>query len=251
MLTVFRILYFISAFFNLFAGILFDDDDGYSSRIRQSSPIKRMLAWLGFPLVFVWKLLQTFLAPVFRWVPENVKGQIRYSFRSAGRWVWHKSSFAASKVNPMEIRLPRYLQKSKTSDEKLAQMLLAELPYDVLQLIAAKVHYVDLVNLSLVSKKVRAIMFPGLEDSTEDRQLRFHSCRGNEKSTCWICGVQVCEVSRLLPLSLSKANTLAGLLEEQKRRREHNILAHAPLRSPMLKMLSRDSLTPSQRKALM
>jgi hypothetical protein len=198
---VFRILYFISAFFNIFVEILFKDDDEYYSRRRQAqtSPIKRMLAWLGFPLVFVWNLLQRFLALIFGWLPENLQGHIQYSFRSTGRWIWYKSSFAASKVNPMEIHLPRYLHQSKASDEKLVQMLLADLPYDVLQLIAAKVHYVDLVNLSLVSKRVRAIMFPGLEDSTEDHQLRFHSCRGNEKSTCWTCGVQVCEVSRFLP----------------------------------------------------
>jgi hypothetical protein len=97
-------------------------------------------------------------------------------------------------------------------------MLLKSPPYDVLQLIAAEVHYVDLVNLSLASKKIRATMFPGLEGSVEDRELRFYSCKGDEKSTCWTCGVQVCKVSQLLPFvystQVSSSRRTAGRIEQ-------------------------------------
>jgi hypothetical protein len=155
-------------------------------------------------------LLQNLLAPVFRWLPKNVQTRIRFSIRSARRWTRYKGTFALSKVNPVRIHLAQRSHKAKGSDEVLVRMLHVKLDrryrYDELQMIAAQVHYVDLVNLSLVSKRVRSVMFPSLEDSTEDRQLRYHSCKGpNEKTTCWTCGVQVCLVSRAL-------NILSNLL---------------------------------------
>jgi hypothetical protein len=61
--------------------------------------------------------------------------------------------------------------------------------------IARKLHYVDLVNLSIVSKRVRATIFPASEDTDQDRQLRLFSCYGNKKSECWTCGIQICNVS--------------------------------------------------------
>ena len=194
-LTHLRILYSFSALSCVVAGIISGSDYRRSSRGRQaqSSPIKGIMKWLG--LFLVWE----FLAAVFGWLPRNVQARIRYSWRSARKWTSYKGSLAASKVNPTGIHLPQWLHRSGASDEKLVQILLADLPYDILQLIAVEVHYADLVNLSMVSKQVRAAMFPGLEDNTEDRQLRFHSCRGNMKSSCWTCGVQVCGVSRLPP----------------------------------------------------
>ncbi|ORY16586.1 hypothetical protein BCR34DRAFT_584250 [Clohesyomyces aquaticus] len=196
MALVITILYFFSAFFNLFAGIFFSEDSGYSSGItqRRHNPIRGVLSCISFPLVILWETLLQFLTPFYNLLPESMRTSFRYRLRLAGRWTWNKTSFATSKVITMGIHLPRYLRKSKTTDEKLAQLLLASEPYDILQLIAGQLHYVDLVNLSLVSKRVRAAIFPSLEDSAEDRQLRFYSCEGDKKTACWTCGIQVCQV---------------------------------------------------------
>lgn len=69
--------------------------------------------------------------------------------------------------------------------------------YDILILLAHNVHYVDLVNLSLVSKRLRQAVFPlhGGERRLDDRALRLYSCQGSEKSQCWTCGIQICHVS--------------------------------------------------------
>jgi hypothetical protein len=212
-LTVFaRILYFVAAVCNLFGGLPpFQDSYGnawgnrgypsrnhryYSSRETRvpRSPFKRIFGPLTDLMRLAWSLVQDLFAPVFTWLPNNTQAHIRYSFRSAGRWTRTKISAKASKAHALHIHLPRHLHRSKACDEKLAQMLLQTSSYNVLQLLAGKLHYVDLVSLSLVSKRMRATIFPSLlEGGTEDRQLRYYSCTGDAKAECWTCGIQVCE----------------------------------------------------------
>lgn len=64
--------------------------------------------------------------------------------------------------------------------------------YDVLVLIARDLHYVDLVNLSLVSKSVRDVVFPRSDFATRSEHFKIYSCDELTKTQCWVCMIQVC-----------------------------------------------------------
>lgn len=70
------------------------------------------------------------------------------------------------------------------------------LPHDSLILIASRLHYTDIVNLSLASKRLRLLVFPSPDSATRSEALRIHTCENGSKSQCWICASQVCNVRR-------------------------------------------------------
>ena len=67
--------------------------------------------------------------------------------------------------------------------------------YEVLQLIAYKLHYVDIINLSIVSRRIRQVIFPKSKLAEQSELLRRSTCYGNPKSQCWACNIQICTVS--------------------------------------------------------
>lgn len=89
--------------------------------------------------------------------------------------------------------------------ESAVNHLLARPRHDVLVLISYKLHYIDIVNLSLASKSVRQAIFGSLELNQErTQQLRVNTCYSELKSQCWACGTQTCTVSNARLDSISK-----------------------------------------------
>lgn len=65
---------------------------------------------------------------------------------------------------------PLALRKKTGADRALEAILI----YDILLVIAPKLHYMDFVNLSMVSKSVRAVMFPVSKSKDKERELRMY-----------------------------------------------------------------------------
>lgn len=69
------------------------------------------------------------------------------------------------------------------------------LSYDLLMLIVRKLHYVDVINLSLASRSLRNALFPRADIAARSQALRIYTCEGS-KSECSICGNQICPVGQ-------------------------------------------------------
>lgn len=198
-------MYGLSAFSNIVIGALSlrYEPLGYNRRSTTSDrSCLKMVFTLPFSLLWailvevfslLWVILVEVFSRLFSCLPKRIQRPICFSGRYAGKWGYHKKSSAEVKLRQIPGHLPRGLFKKRITDKALANALL----YDIVLLIAPKVHYVDLVNLSMVTKQVRATMFPPVEENRQDRQLRPYSCYGNRKSKCWTCGIQICNVSSM------------------------------------------------------
>jgi hypothetical protein len=184
-------MYGISSFSNIALGALSwrSEQPAYN---RQSTTSDRacLKTMLTFPFALLWTLLVRFFWRLFSCLPKRIQRPIRFSGWYAGKWGHHQKSSAKIKLGQISVHRSRGLLK-KEAEKVLVNALL----YDIVVLIAPKVHYVDLVNLSMVSKRVRATMFPTTKEKGQNRHLRLYSCCGNRKSECWICGIQICNVS--------------------------------------------------------
>lgn len=69
------------------------------------------------------------------------------------------------------------------------------LPLEVVAIVARQLHYVDLVNLSRSSKRLRTTFFGAMDPSATMERLREDVCVGKSgQYECGICSMQVCEV---------------------------------------------------------
>lgn len=183
-----------SALTNIVNGALSwrDQSLGYDwrSTISDGGCLKTMVT---YSFACLWQVFVGIITCLSVCLPERVKRPLRFSSRVANKWSYDKRSSVKIKLRQIPGLRPRGLfekKKKKGTDRALANALV----YDIVKLIAPKVHYVDLVNLSLVSKRVWAAMFPITEEK-DHRQLRLYSCYGNRKFDCWTCGIQICNVS--------------------------------------------------------
>ncbi|OCK78590.1 hypothetical protein K432DRAFT_383752 [Lepidopterella palustris CBS 459.81] len=183
------IMYGISAFSNIAIGAFswLDEPLDYYGR-RTTSDRSSLKTMFTFPITWLWTILAGIFLFLFSCLPKWMQRPILFSGRYSGKWGHHKKSSAEVKLRQIPSHLPRGLFNKKGTDRALANALL----YEVVLLIAPKVHYVDLVNLSMVSRRVRATMFPPVEENGQDRPLRLYSCYGDKKSKCWTCGIQIC-----------------------------------------------------------
>jgi hypothetical protein len=120
-------------------------------------------------------------------LPKPMQSRLRYVSRYLS-----KSGQRIHPPHPHAIRLQPLRAKFRT-DAKAAG-LADLLKYDILVLIAKQVHYVDLINLSLVSRKVRQAVFPPSEIGARSERLRIYTCENGTKSQCWVCNIQICNV---------------------------------------------------------
>jgi hypothetical protein len=191
----------------------------------------------------IWTIIKfPFWAPVkvilwaawtaFYLLPERVQTAIPYYARYVKKWAFHKKPSSGVKLHVLPSRLATRRRGLDEYAARLARILRKEKTsnYDILQLIAQEVDYVDLINLSLVSKAIRSTMFPSGEDDEDERQLRLNSCAGKIKSTCWVCAIQICQVR--LPSTTSSCNALTrqpGLQCSATLQRVDRVATHAAL----------------------
>lgn len=187
-------MYTLSAFSNISIGALSWRNEPLDYNRRRTTRDRGCLnAILTFPFAWLWTNVAGIFSCLFSCLPKRMQRPIRFSGRFTDKWGYHKKSSVKIKLRQIPSHRPRRWSKKKGTDKALGNVLL----YDIVLIIAPKVHYVDLVNLSMVSKRVRAIMFPVTEDKDKDRRLRLYSCYGNRKSGCWTCGIQICDVSSI------------------------------------------------------
>jgi hypothetical protein len=145
----------------------------------------------------LWDILIGISSCMFACLPKQMQQLIRFSGRFTRKWSRDKTTTVQIGLRQFPRHLSHGRHKKTGADRALETILL----YDILLLIAPKLHYVDLVNLSMVSKLVRAAMFPVSEAYGKERELRLYSCYGNVKSVCWICDIQICNVGYRNPSS--------------------------------------------------
>jgi hypothetical protein len=62
-------------------------------------------------------------------------------------------------------------------------------------MIAEKLHYSDIVSLSLASKSMHRAIYPHLNRNDRIELLEVAACQPGTKSECWCCGRGICSVS--------------------------------------------------------
>ena len=142
-------------------------------------------------------LFESLFGPITRFF-NYITVRPRYLFRA-----FSKSRQRVKSDKPTELRI---LDNTIWKDDKptaLSILLSPELqperygrplPHDSLVLIALRLHYTDIVNLSLASKSLRQVIFPSPDLATRSEALRIHTCENGSKSQCWICASQICHV---------------------------------------------------------
>ncbi|KAI1122934.1 hypothetical protein F5Y10DRAFT_252888 [Nemania abortiva] len=169
---VVAILYALSAITNIVLGA--------SSRQRGNSPsLSRILKGIGSALA----------GCVYLILPRRVHNALFFASRYVGHWFDYKGSRTRQQVRDVYNLLPRRTH-AKGKGEGLHTVLSPE----ALKRIVLNLHYVDVVNLGLTSKRIREAVFPRQKGYTADKEeLRYYSCWGHKKSDCWGCGIQICD----------------------------------------------------------
>lgn len=188
-------MYGLSAFANIYTGALWWRDAAVPYNQRYN---RRYFTWdpgcfrlVTLPFVLLWDIILGVSFCMLSFLPKWINHPIRFSSRVAGKWGGDTTASAKIRLRQIPRRLRRAPYKKMAADRALEAILL----HNVLLLIAPKLHYVDFVNLSMVSKRIRAVMFPIPEAHDKERELRLYSCYGNIKTECWICSIQICHVS--------------------------------------------------------
>jgi hypothetical protein len=72
--------------------------------------------------------------------------------------------------------------------------------YDMLMVLTEELHYVDVMNLSRVSRSVREAVLPADDFDRRIQTFKRYTCRADTKEACWVCEKQICESCRRTPL---------------------------------------------------
>lgn len=103
--------------------------------------------------------------------------------RSSDKFFWkHDKPITLAIALSLELQLEQYGHPMR---------------YDVLMLIASRLHYADIVSLSLASKALRQVIFPPYIRAAKSEMLRIQCCEDGTKTECWICRSQICRVGVL------------------------------------------------------
>lgn len=178
---VVAILYALSATANIVIGSRSERSyGGYQSSYRRGSisllssvpPIAGVIRGLAERLLWI--------------IPGRLHFSLSFASRYTRQWFRYRASRIKRKAPDTHIL---------TTLHNTHVGLLSVLSHDVvLERIVRQLHYVDAVNLSLTSRRTRETMFPRQKSSiVEEGQLRYFSCKGNKKSDCWACGIQICD----------------------------------------------------------
>jgi hypothetical protein len=140
------------------------------------------------PARFAWRYLSKRRQKIHRpskFRLRRLRGKTRNQTTDIGlAKLLHSNDEVDISTQSYKTKMPRYAPP----------LLLQHTRYDVLQLIAYKLHYFDIVNLSLVSRRVHEVIFSNPKFAEQSELLRRSTCYGNSKSQCWACNIQICAV---------------------------------------------------------
>ncbi|CAI6299959.1 unnamed protein product [Periconia digitata] len=162
--------------------------------VREALVMSSIESLKVFPLLLFYGCVYAPFSCIFRCLPISVKSRVRFARGftvKAGQGI----------VDKGQMRLEHIKKTTETSTDKAHIDLRDSQPasladflsvYDMLILISQDLHFVDVMNLGLVSKRVRQAVQPS--DAHIQRMLHFrmYTCQSNSKSKCWICLNQTC-----------------------------------------------------------
>lgn len=124
---------------------------------------------------------------------REVKSTESEEVQFSQKQVWkHENPTALAVALSLELQLERYGRPMR---------------YDVLLLIASRLHYADIVSLSLLSHALRRAIFPPHIRADRSETLRIQSCKNGTKTECWICRSQICQVGVLTAMDSKKCRS--------------------------------------------
>jgi hypothetical protein len=188
-----RVMYFLSAFLNIILGAkseLSKPSYSYNPLAGKcpaahrlfSAILKLPLTILLIPLYLLWSIL-----------PSKLQSKLHYSWQYVVKATKRIPKAPAIKLRPLRKKANGN-SNSNNSNNKNADSLARLLNIDILTLIAYKLHYVDVINLSLVCRSIRNTIFPDAEVDRNAEYFRIYTCDMWTKSQCWGCNIQICQV---------------------------------------------------------
>ncbi|KAH7083679.1 hypothetical protein FB567DRAFT_604714 [Paraphoma chrysanthemicola] len=144
---------------------------------------------------FLWSLPQC----MFRCLPLSIKSPVRFGRRYAVKSVLGAEQKAELGIMEMKTvyeqkkrqHMPCY-QGGGGEPSPLSNFLSI---YDMLMVVTEELHYTDIMNLSRVSKSVREAVLPAGDLGRRVQAFRRYTCHGAQRTLCWLCDKQICNVS--------------------------------------------------------
>lgn len=171
-----------------------------------------MAKWTAYEFRYLWiaplLVLKSICFPLRPFFPR-----FRYIWRSTWKRLdkiryYHEPSFRLRSLtkkihsSDADIGLARLLSSGQPLEKPdlsrktpKSQTGTSHEPHDVLALISRQLHHIDIVNLSLVSKRVHKTIFPSFVQEDRSELLRVYTCDVDSKFVCWACNTQICGVS--------------------------------------------------------
>lgn len=138
---------------------------------------------------------------IFRCLPQWIQTPVRYGERQvvkAGLGVVQETEMQVTEVTTGVKHRIRARENGKYAGGDGEQTPLAEFLgiYDMLMLVTEHLHYIDINNLSRVSKSVREAVLPEQDFERRMKVFKLYTCSTTpHKEQCWTCNNQVCAVS--------------------------------------------------------
>jgi hypothetical protein len=142
---------------------------------------------------------------VFRCLPLNFRAPVR----SVRRQVVKTGIGAGQKAEIMTMELQTEFSKKRNvvgryqgGDGQQTPNALSDFLgiYDMLILVTDHLHFIDVINLSRVSKSVRESVLPSQDLIRRFTVFKLYTCLPDQKLTCWACTNQICPDCQQLPL---------------------------------------------------
>ena len=134
----------------------------------------------------------------FRCLPLSWKAPVRIGRRHAFKAGVGVEQRAETKMSDLKTEIKnRKGTKRRYQDGEGEKSPLSEFLgiYDMLMLVTEQLHYLDMVNLSRVSKSIRESVLPAQDFDRRMTVFKMYTCDPTAKSKCWTCPNQICFVS--------------------------------------------------------
>ncbi|KAJ4362501.1 hypothetical protein N0V83_010595 [Neocucurbitaria cava] len=136
---------------------------------------------------------------LFRCLPQWIQKPVRYGERQvakAGLGVVQETEMQVTGVTTsVKHKIRGRRENGKYAGGEGEQTPLAEFlgMYDMLMLVTEHLHYIDINNLSRVSKSVREAVLPEQDFDRRMKVFKLYTCSNTpHKEQCWTCNNQVC-----------------------------------------------------------
>ncbi|KAH7146300.1 hypothetical protein EDB81DRAFT_487107 [Dactylonectria macrodidyma] len=138
----------------------------------------------GLPDLLYWVFVKPFIYLLAQIVPV-----VRFAVRYTAKFMYRGKANRTVLARKIELshKAPADGEKSTNLGDSTV------LPTQVVNRITQHLHYVDLVNLSRSSKRLRIVFFGHGDPAKDLDQRRQYCCEGDSKSQCRVCNRQVCE----------------------------------------------------------